>query len=144
MVVFEFLSGTPPLTGLVVAGVEGVLFGGTMAALNASSGIKNWLEGKTEVPLEDGETIEATGLATLDGSGGVLYLTDRCLRFGAHPFNFGETTWAVPLAEVEAVSFTRTLGVFPNGLKIEMGPGREKTVTTWEREQWSEALNERV
>ena len=141
MLVFEYVSGTTPLAGLGVAAVQGLLFGGTMAALNASTGIKQWLRGKAKVELDDGETIEATGLATLNGTGGVLYLTDRHLRFASHPINFGETTWAAPLAAVEGASMARTFGVFPNQLQVEMGPSGQKTITTWERDQWCEAIN---
>lgn len=144
MMIFEYVSGTAPFVGLGVAVVQGLLFGATMGTLNASSTVKTWLQGKATVDLDDSETIEATGLANLDGHGGVLYLTNQHLRFASHPFNFGETTWSVPLSEVNEAVPTRTLGsLFPNGLTLAMGPGREKTLSTWERDQWCEAINER-
>lgn len=95
--------------------------------------------------LDDDETVQTWGLATLEGSGGVLYLTDKHPHFVSHSLNFGSTDWSVPLSAIEEVRSTRMLGgLLPNGVRLDLGPGPEKDLTIGEREQWCGALNERV
>ena len=145
MMIFESLSGSTPLVALAGGLVQGLLFGALMGDMNASSWVRDWLEGQAEIELDAGETVQARGLATLENKGGVLCLTDQHLRFSSHSLNFGSTEWAVPLSAVEEARPTRTLGsLLPNGVRLDMGPGREKDVKTWEREQWCEAINGRV
>lgn len=145
MMIFEYLSGSAPLVGIGSGLVQGLLFGGLMGGINASSWVRDWMEGQAEMELDEGETVQARGLATFEGKGGILCLTDQHLRFASHALNFGSTSWAVPLSAIEEARSTRTLGsLLPNGLRLDMGPGREKDVKTWEREQWCDAINERV
>lgn len=145
MIVFEYLSGSGPLVGIVVGLVQGLLFGALMGGINASSWVREWLEGQAEIEVDEEETVQARGLATVEGAGGVLYLTDQHVRFASHGLNFGSTEWSVPLSAIDEARPTRTLGsLLPNGVRLDMGPGREKDVKTWEREQWCEAINDQV
>jgi hypothetical protein len=141
----ESLSGNALLAGLVSGLVQGLLFGALMGGINASARVLEWFEDQAEIEVDEGETVQARGLATLEKKGGVLCLTDQHLRFSSHSLNFGTTDWSVSLSAIEEARPIRTLGgLLPNGVRLDMGPGREKDVKTWEREQWCEAINGRV
>ncbi|PSQ95707.1 MAG: hypothetical protein BRD55_08705 [Bacteroidetes bacterium SW_9_63_38] len=145
MMVFETVTGTPPSAAAGVGLAQGLLFGVLMGGFNSWTWVRDGLRSKTTLPTDDGETIQEWGMANLEGRGGFLYVTDQQVRFVSHILNFGTTTWSVALSEIDEARPTRTLGgVLPNGLRLEMGPGQEKDLTTWERAQWCEVIDERV
>ena len=144
MIIVEVLTGSALLVAIVVGIVQGLLFGGAMGWLNSSDWVRDWLRSKAEIDLDDGETVQVSGLATLDNKGGILYLTNQHLRFASHAFNFGARDWSVPLSVLEEARPSRTVGgLLPNGLRVDMGAGREKVLKTWEREEWCEVINDR-
>jgi hypothetical protein len=140
----EFLLlGTSPAGALGTGALYGAMFGGAMASLNASRWIRDWVRRNTAPSLEDRETILLDGFANRHGHGGFLYLTDRRLYFTAHPLNVGSGEWSVARSEIDAAVPERTLGgLIPNGLRLTLTSGEEELLTTWERERWSDALND--
>lgn len=134
--------GSNPLVVLPAVTVSGSIFGGAMGILNASNWVRTWLRDQTKLSLATGETIQVSGLARFERHSGILYLTDRRLRFTAH---FGTKEWAVSLPDIVQAHPTRTLGgLVPNGVRIETTSQDDKQVTTWEREEWCDTINEHV
>lgn len=146
MTIIEILmAGSSLGLALYTGAASGTMFGGAMGALNASGWLRDWARRKTDLSLEDGETVRASGFANLEGHGGILYLTDRHLRFTSHPFNYGTTDWAVTLSEITEAQPTRSVGgLVPNGIRLTVGTDQETRLTTWERDEWCEAINEHV
>jgi hypothetical protein len=146
MVLVEvFLAGVSLNAALMRAVLFGAMFGGAMGAMNASRWIRDWARNKTEFTLQDGESVHESGFANLQEDGGILYLTDRQLRFTSHPFNFGTTDWSVALSDIQDLTPVRTLGgLVPNGLRLTTNNGDERLITTWERDAWYEVIQERL
>lgn len=139
------VAGSAPPVALATGGLSGATFGGAMGALNASDWIRDWVRQHTDLTLAEDETVQTSGFANLEEHGGVLYLTDRHLRFTSHPFNYGTTDWVAALSDITAVEPTRTVGgLVPNGIRLDVAEGDEKLVTTWERDEWCEAIQERL
>ena len=146
MVLVEvLLAGVPFSAALVRAAMFGAMFGGAMGAMNASGWIRDWARNKTDFTLQDGESVHESGFANLGEYGGILYLTDHHLRFTSHPFNYGTTDWGVALSDIQDVARERTLGgLVPNGLRLTTAAGEEKLLTTWERNEWYDAIRNRL
>lgn len=146
MTVIELvLAGSNLSTALITAAISGGLFGGAMGALNASTWIRDWARNQSDFSLADGETVQESGFATRGDHRGVLCLTNQRLCFTSHPFNRGTGIWSVPLADIEQATPTQTMGgLVPNGVRLEMASGADETITTWERDEWCEAINARV
>lgn len=143
MVIELVVAGSGPTDALVTAVISGGLFGGAMGALNASTWLRDWARGRTDFSLADDETVQESGFATRGDHRGLLCLTNQRLRFASHSRGMG--TWSVPLADIERAIPTRTVGgLVPNGLRLEMTDGDDEMLTTWERDEWCEAINERV
>jgi hypothetical protein len=139
------LAGSPLNVALTRAAFFGAMFGGAMGAFNASNWIRNWARRKTDLSLEDGESVQTSGFANLDEHGGILYLTDRHLRFTSHPFNFGTTDWSLALSDIQDLSRVRTVGgLVPNGLRLTTNSGDDRLITSWERDEWYEAIHDRL
>lgn len=146
MTVVELVfAGSDPVTALYTGGISGAMFGAAMGSLNASGWLRDWARRKTDLSLSEGETVQASGFANLEEHGGILYLTDQNLRFTSHPFNYGTTDWVVALSDIAEVQPTRTVGgLVPNGIRVKIGSDQEKRLTTWERDEWCEAISEHV
>lgn len=146
MVLVEvLLAGISLNAALMRAALFGAMFGGAMGSMNASAWIRDWARSRTEFSLESGESVHESGFANLEEDGGILYLTDRHLRFTSHPFNFGNTDWSVALTDIQDVTRERTLGgLVPNGLRLTLSSGEERLITTWERDAWHDLVRERL
>jgi hypothetical protein len=146
MVLVEvLLAGVPFSAALVRAALFGAMFGGAMGAMNASGWIRDWARNKTDFTLQDGESVHESGFANLGEHGGILYLTDDHLRFTSHPLNYGTTDWSVALSDIQDVTRERTLGgLVPNGLRLTTAAGEDKLLTTWERNEWYDAIRSRL
>lgn len=146
MVLFELLlAGASLLGALMTAGLSGLMFGGAMGALNASTWIRDWVRRNTQPSLEPGEEIRTSGFANRDGHRGMLYLTTRHLRFNSHPFNAGPTEWVLPLSDVQEATPGRTVrGLVPDGITLQLQDGETELLSSWEREEWCDAINEHV
>lgn len=131
---------------LLVAGVgggSGLVFGCMMGA--ASLWLRDWVRADTEPILADNEQVQQQDTASLEGNGGMLYLTDRCLRFTPHSMNAGGEDWSASFSEIEDAQPARSLrGLVPNAIRLRMESGREKTIIVWEREEWCTLINQRV
>jgi hypothetical protein len=139
------LAGIPIGAALVRAGLFGAMFGGAMGAINASGWVRDWARTRTDFTLRDGESVHESGFANLGEHGGILYLTDHHLRFTSHPLNYGTTDWGVPLSDIQNVARERTVwGLVPNGLRLTTAAGEEKLLTTWERNEWYDAIQRRL
>lgn len=91
----------------------------------------------------DGERLLRQGPANhwLGGEarGGWLVLTERSLRFRPHGTNLQRGAVRVPLVEITAARGVRTLGLVPNGLRVERAGGAERFVVA-DRGGWLAAL----
>ncbi len=144
-VVELILAGSGLTTALYTGGVSGAMFGAAMGSLNASGWLRDWARRKTDLSLKEDETVQASGFANLEEHGGILYLTNRHLRFTSHPFNYGTTDWVVSLSDITEVQPTRTVGgLVPNGIRVKIGTDQEKQLTTWERDEWCAAIKEHM
>ncbi|PSQ95708.1 MAG: hypothetical protein BRD55_08710 [Bacteroidetes bacterium SW_9_63_38] len=146
MIVVELLfAGATLEVAIVRAAIFGAMFGGAMGAMNASRWVRDWARRKTDFSLEEGESVHQSGFANLGEHGGILYVTDRHLRFTSHPFNYGTTDWVVALPDIESMDRMRTVGgLVPNGIRLTTASGDERLLTTWERDEWYNVLQERL
>lgn len=146
MVLVEvLLAGVSLNAALTRAAMFGAMFGGAMGAMNASRWVRDWARSKTDFTLQEGESVRESGFANLGEHGGILYLTDRYLRFTSHPLNYGTTDWEVSLSDVQDLTRVRTLGgLVPNGLRLTTASGEERLLTTWERNEWYDLIQDQV
>jgi hypothetical protein len=128
---------------LLVAGIGGLV--GFVVAWITTSG---WGadEGRRDtVPfLEETETVARVSTANrfveTGAVGGRLVLTDRHVWFVPHSATVQADAWSVPLAKVRAVRATRTLGIIPNGVVLELASGTVHRFATWDRDDWVRAV----
>jgi len=98
---------------------------------------------KLDLPLEEGETLEAYGVANLflsgQAIGGKLGITQDYLLFHSHKFNFTKKTVRIAFAEMQSIKPCRTLGVIDNGLKVKLADQECRFVVN-DRAKWLELL----
>ena len=98
---------------------------------------------KLDLPLEEGETLEAYGVANLflkgQAIGGKLGITQDYLLFHSHKFNFTKKTVRIAFADMQKIKACRTLGVIDNGLKIKLA-NQECRFVVNDRAKWLELL----
>ena len=87
------------------------------------------------IALEDGEKIRAEFFANLfrgwEGVGGILYVTDRRVRFESHGLNYQVGPAEMRLKDISSVCPIRTIRIICNGLRIETADGRSFQFVVW-------------
>jgi hypothetical protein len=90
--------------------------------------------------LFEGETILLEGpvnhFLRLEGRGGWLTLTGSRLAFRSHGKNIQNAPLNLPLDEIQEVKTSRTMGLFPNGLKVRKKDGIWETFGIANRNEW--------
>ena len=76
----------------------------------------------------------------MEAVGGKLFLTNHRLRFRAHALNVQRHDTSYPLGDIVSVTPTRTLGLVPNGIRIELADGRREKFVVSARSEWLDAL----
>lgn len=125
---------------LVAGPISGLFFGVAIAGFAALQRKRMGIEGG----LLDGEPIVHQGPANhmrgAEARGGWLVLTERALVFRSHGLNFGNAPLRLDLAEVRAFGKRNTLGIVPNGLRIDRVSGPSERFVVGGREEWLRAL----
>jgi hypothetical protein len=89
------------------------------------------------IELDPGESLFASAPANLfrgwEGVGGVLYITDRRIRFESHRWNGRTGPTEIPLDVVTAVRPANNLGLIPNGMLVETEEGKSYRFVVWGR-----------
>jgi len=144
--VFSAISSGSLIVGIVTGVVAGALF--ALAILLFSVvvqkvrmfGLKNirgWAE--DEVTVRSGPAnFMRHGLA----EGGILFLTDKRLRFCTHRASAEVGDYSFPVAAVVATKAFRTLGIVPNGLEVDLNDGRSARFVVYDREAWMQAIEQ--
>jgi hypothetical protein len=122
--------------GLVAGPVSGLLFGLALAVFIRRQSDR--LAIRTE--LLDGERIVHQGGANhwrgSEARGGWLVLTERALVFRSHGLNVQNAGARIELANIRAVSKINTLGIVPNGLRVDLADGSSERFVVSERGEW--------
>lgn len=125
--------------------VKGVLFG-VFFSLVFYFFIKKMTKGillQLDLPLEEGEVLEAYGVANLflkgQAIGGKLGITQDYLLFHSHKFNFTKKTVRIAFADVQTIQPCRTMGIIDNGLKVKLADQECRFVVN-DRAKWMELL----
>jgi hypothetical protein len=133
-VVFTLQSGWR--AGLTAGPAAGLAFGVIMAGFVRRQGDRLAIRSEAL----DGERIVHQGSANhwrgKEARGGWLVLTERALVFRSHGFNVQNAGVRVELAKVRGVSPSSTLGIVPNGLRVELVDGTEERFVVGERPKW--------
>ena len=101
--------------------------------------IKGWAPDEVEV---------RSGLANMMrhglGEGGMLFLTNKRLRFCSHRAGVEVADHSFPLATIASVASCRTLGLVPNGLLVQMSDGRSARFVVDDRTGWHKAVRDQM
>jgi len=145
-----FLFGL--VTGSVAQGIRtgllcGVGFGLAMRwFLNQAMSTNRFELGGQAAGFAEGETIVHSGPANhfkgAEAVGGKLFLTPTRLRFRSHSMNVQTHDESYPLGDIIAVDPVRTLGLVPNGLRVQLRDGRSERFVVGGRAQWVARLRE--
>jgi len=130
--------------GLLTGLVAGVAFGVVMAAF------AKWQGGRLAIKSDhlDGERILFQGAANhwrgAESRGGWMVLTERALVFRAHGFNAQKAPLRVELSQVLTVTPCASLGIIPNGLRVELRDGQREQFVVNGRTEWARRIQERT
>jgi hypothetical protein len=130
--------------GLPAGLLSGLAFGVVMAAF------VKWQGGRLAIKGDqlDGERILFQGAANhwrgAESRGGWLVLTERALVFRAHGFNAQTAPLRVELSEVQTVAPCASLGIIPNGLRLELRDGKREQFVVNGRSEWARWIRERI
>lgn len=130
--------------GLVAGPVMGLVFGVLLAAFAAWQKKRMGVQGG----VLDGERVVHEGAANhsagLEKRGGWLVLTERAFVFRSHGLNVQNAPLRLPLDEVTGLEPARTLGLFPNAIRIRTGDGAEAHFVVNDRSGWLRAYSRAV
>lgn len=102
---------------------------------------------KLEIPLEEGEELEAYGVANFflkkQAIGGKLGLTPAHLVFHSHKFNLSKRTVRIAFADIQEVKPCMTIGLIDSGLKVKVANQEYRFVVS-DRAKWLELLKEKI
>ena len=76
----------------------------------------------------------------IEAVGGKLFLTNRRLVFRSHRFNVQTHEESYPLDGIVSAEPSRTLGLVPNGLLLQMRDGRRERFVVGGRSEWVSLL----
>jgi hypothetical protein len=130
--------------GVMSGAFAGLAFGLVMA------GFLMWQTRRMMVRGEslDGERILYQGAANhwrgREARGGWLVLTERALVFRAHGVNMQKTPVRIELSTVKGVVPCHTLGIVPNGLRVERVDGVEERFVLNGRGEWARRIGTRI
>lgn len=82
----------------------------------------------------------ANHLKGIEAVGGKLVLTDKRLIFTSHTFNWQNHQEHIDLDQIQSVQSTRTLGVLPNGLTIQLPDNKRHKFIVDEPGDWVEKI----
>ncbi|HVY48570.1 MAG TPA: hypothetical protein VHB21_21925 [Minicystis sp.] len=123
--------------GGAAAGVLGGSLFGVVTALIARAKSRELAAPAVD---DQGEAVLFQGPANhfkgMEGVGGRLYLTRERLRFKSHRLNVQVHEASYPLDAILSVEPTRTLGLIPNGLAVELTDGRRERFVVNGRGEW--------
>jgi|GEM_PF-510847 len=136
--VFFFSGGMPALVGGVIAGG---LFGVGITLFAEYQRRRMECRGG----VFEGEAIVFQGPANhfrnREGRGGWLVLTKRRLAFRSHGSNFQNEPVDLAIEDVSGVSPERTLGLVPNGLRVDLHDGKREKFVVTDRRRWIDDLS---
>jgi len=90
-----------------------------------------------EVTIRSGATnFMRHGLA----EGGILFLTDKRLRFCTHRVSAEVGDYSFPVTAIAVVKPFRMLGIVPNGIEVDLNDGRSARFVVDDRQAWMEAI----
>jgi hypothetical protein len=96
----------------------------------------------------EGEDIVFQGPANhflkFEGRGGWLLLTNRRLIFRSHGVNIQNQPLEIPIAAVRSAVASRTLGIIPNGLQVELLDGHHERFVVNQRNTWEQKISSLV
>jgi hypothetical protein len=72
--------------------------------------------------------------------GGILFLTDKRLRFCTHRVSAEVGDYSFPVTAIAGVKPFRTLGIVPNGIEVDLNDGRWARFVVEDRKGWMEAI----
>lgn len=135
-------------TGIVLGIISGAVFALLMLLLTVVfkrfrafglKDIKGWAPDEVEI---------RSGLANMMrhglGEGGMLFLTNKRLRFCSHRAGVEVADHSFPLATIASVAPCRTLGLVPNGLLVQMSDGRSAQFVVDDRTAWHKAVTDQI
>jgi hypothetical protein len=135
---FSFVEGVLP--GLISGLLSGIAFGAIMYWFANSKMVKR----QTHIDEEDAGSVLYAGAANHflhgEGVGGKLYLLHNRLQFKSHRFNVQNHELQLDMDNIKNVSFYNTLGLIPNGLKIETTTGKTEKFVVNNRKQWKDEI----
>lgn len=102
---------------------------------------------KLDIPLEEGEELEAYGIANLflkgQAIGGKLGLTQAYLVFHSHKFNFSKRTVRIAFTDIQHVKGCKTMGLIDNGLLVQVADQDCRFVVN-DRAKWIEVITKKI
>ncbi len=130
----------PVKEALIIAIITGLFFVVFMYLFSTSKNIKN----QTQINLYEGDKIiyegDASHIENRVGFGGRLYLLTDKLQFKSHKYNTHNDELMIFLKDITRVSYFNTLGLVPNGLKIETTGNRTEKFVVNERKHWRDEI----
>ena len=72
--------------------------------------------------------------------GGILFLTDKRLRFCTHRVSAEVGDYSFPVSAIAVVKPFRTLGIVPNGIDVDLNDGRSARFVVDDRQAWMAAI----
>jgi len=128
--------------GFISMIICGVLFGGFMFLFIHYQSkkfipIREEISKNVKIVLDDG----ANHYMGKEAVGGWLFLTEKMLKFISHKFNIQNHTLDIPVNEICALTVTKSLKIFRNGLIIEMQNGTKERFVVNDPDKWIEQIN---
>jgi hypothetical protein len=94
-------------------------------------------------PEQDLIEVRANMQRGLEAQGGILTITSRRLRFQPHQFNVSKAKFEVDRADIDSVEAFNTLGLIPNGLRIQLSSGIAHRFIVTNRAQLLDVLSKK-
>lgn len=129
---------------VIAAPIAGLIFGLLMYLFVNSKKVKE----QTALAKENQGEIIYTGAANhfknAEAVGGKLYLLNDRVEFKSHGFNIQSHSFNIYLTEIKELSFYKTLGIVPNGLKITLSNGEVEKFVVNNRSTWKTEIEKLV
>lgn len=120
--------------------ISGIIFGVTIYLFTSS----RQFEKQTKIDAEESEIVysdHANHFLNLESVGGKLYLLRNQLIFKSHMANWQNHQLIIDLKDIDKIDYFSTLGIIPNGLKIEVHGKVEKFIVS-DRQTWKSLITE--
>jgi hypothetical protein len=79
-----------------------------------------------------------------DADGGHLIFKEDGLLFESHFSKTKTNETKIPYSEIKAVKLGRTLGIIPNGIKVQMNDDTEYRFAIWNRKEIIEFIQSKI